>query len=289
MPIGYNAKLTIPYENMEVDQVQTVSQALAKAAQKEPDLAPFYELHNTLLELQEQAKEEITIILEMTDEEALQARVHQGLPLLSFFQLPIDTARFVGLARKVAQVLTEYDIEMGDRTLPASDAEWISLAQEQFEAGQAVEKQEPPDTEASLAQIAADVALKPYLAWAAEQVMPYVEQERWKRGHCPVCGGAPDFATLDAESGARRLLCSRCNSQWLYRRVGCPFCDTADHTKLAYYPSEDNVYRLYVCQECRHYLKTLDLRQVKRVVLLPVERVTTVAMDAAARQEGYLG
>jgi FdhE protein len=70
--------------------------------------------------------------------------------------------------------------------------------------------------------------------------------------------------------------------------VGCPFCGITDHTKVVYYPSEDRVYRLYVCQECQRYLKTIDLREAKHAISLPVERVTTVAMDAVARQEGYL-
>ena len=60
-----------------------------------------------------------------------------------------------------------------------------------------------------------------------------------------------------------------------------------DHTKVVYYPSEDMVYRLYVCHGCQRYLKTIDLREAKHVILLPAERVTTVAMDAAAQQEGY--
>jgi formate dehydrogenase maturation protein FdhE len=67
----------------------------------------------------------------------------------------------------------------------------------------------------------------------------------------------------------------------------CPFCGTADHTKLSYYPGENGVYRLYVCGECSRYLKTVDLREVGREVLLPVERITTIAMDAAARKAGY--
>jgi len=265
--------------------MQTVSDALAEAAQREPDLAPYYNLHRRLLELEEQAKEEITTTLEMADEEALQARLSEGLPLISFAQLPIEAERFAKLALEIAQTLTltEYDVEVGERTLPTDGAAWISLAQQQFEAGQA--SGEP--AEATLAHKAADLALKPYLEWAAEQVLPYVKQESWRRGYCPVCGGAPNFATLDEEAGARYLMCSRCDSQWLYRRVGCPFCETTDHTKLAYYPSDDKVYRLYVCQECRRYLKTIDLREASRAVLLPVERVVTVAMDAAAQQEGY--
>jgi FdhE protein len=267
--------------------MQTVSEALAEAARREPDLAPYYEFHRTLLELQEKAKGEIAAMLEMADEEALRARVLQGLPLISFAQLPIEAERFAKLISTVAQLLVEYDSELAEQAVPDSPAEWLALAQQRFEGKQgAGERGEKPE-EVSLAQMAVDLALKPYLEWAAGQVLPYVDLARWRRSYCPVCGSAPDFATLDAEVGARYLVCSRCNSRWPYRRLGCPFCETTDHAKIVYYPSEDGVYRLYVCQECQRYLKTMDLREVGRAVLLPVERVTTVAMDAAARQEGY--
>ena len=136
-------------------------------------------------------------------------------------------------------------------------------------------------------ETAVDLALQPYLEWAAEQVMPHVDQELWKRGYCPACGGAPDFAVLVEETGARYLLCSRCRSQWLYKRLRCPFCDNTDHTKLLYYPSEDEVYRLYVCQVCKRYLKAIDLRQATHRVVLAVEPLLTVAMDLAAREQGY--
>ncbi len=271
--------------------MQKVSQALAEAAQQEPHLAPYYEFYRALLELQYEAKGEITATLEMADEEALQSRVIQGLPLVSFAQLPIQAARFAKLAAEIAQEMVEYDVKVEDRTLFTDDDEWVSLAQQRFETNQAIKErdQESPEAKATLAQMAVDMALKPYLEWAAEQVLPHVDQAHWKQSHCPVCGGAPDLATLDKEAGTRHLVCSRCNSQWLYRRLGCVFCDTIDHSKLMYYPSEDKVYRLYVCNECRHYLKTIDLRETERAMLLPVERITTVAMDAAAQQEGYLG
>lgn len=273
-------------DGKEVGQVRKISQALADAAQREPDLASYYELHRVLLELQEKAKGGITAKLEMMDEESLQTRVLQGLPLVSFAQLPIEAGRFARLAEEIAQVLIDYDVEVGDRALPAA-AEWFPLVRQRFQAGQAIRERSGEPEETTLAQMATDLALRPYLEWAAEQAMPHVDQERWGRGYCPVCGGAPDLATLDKEVGARHLVCSRCNSQWPYRRVGCPFCGTTDHTSLSYYPTDDGVYRLYVCQECRRYLKTIDLRRTERVVLLPVERVSTGAMDAAAQQEGY--
>lgn len=271
--------------------MQVVFEALAAAARQEPDMAPYYDLYRTLLELQEKAKGEITATLELADEEALQKRILQGLPSISFNQLPVEPARLAVLAKEIAQVMMDYDVDIEDRALPADD-EWITLARQQFEAGQMAEKQknqagESEQAVATLAQMAADQALRPYLQWAAAQVLSHVDQERWKRSYCPTCGGAPDFATLDGETGARHLVCSRCDSRWLYRRLGCPFCGTTDHTKVAYYPSKDKVYRLYVCQECRHYLKTIDLREAKHTVSLPMERITSVAMDAAAQQEGY--
>jgi FdhE protein len=209
------------------------------------------------------------------------------LPLLSFAQLPVGAERFAECVSAVARVLSDYDPHLAEQRVPDSPTECHALARQRFEGGQAGSERNEAQGELTLAQAAVDLALKPYLEWAAAQVLPHVDQERWRRSYCPVCGGAPDFATLDEESGARRLLCSRCGSQWDYRRLGCPFCDTTDHTKLAYYPSENGVYRLYVCQECGHYLKTIDLRETARAVVLPAERITTVAMDMAAQQEGY--
>jgi formate dehydrogenase accessory protein FdhE len=207
--------------------------------------------------------------------------------LLSFDQLPVQAEQLAEWVSAVAQVLSDYDPELAEQTLPGSPTECLTLARQRFEGGQLASKLGEAQDKSTLAQTSVDLALRPYLEWAADQVSSRVDQRRWKRGYCPVCGGPPDLATLDEESGARHLLCSRCDSQWDYRRLGCPFCETADHTKLAYYPSEDGVYRLYVCRECRHYLKTIDLRETTRAVVLPAERITTVAIDMAAQREGY--
>ena len=93
------------------------------------------------------------------------------------------------------------------------------------------------------------------------------------------------MALLDAESGARYLLCSRCNFEWGYSRLGCPLCGTSE--KQTYYPSEDGFYRLYVCPKCGRYLKTVDQRKARREVIPIVERLLTVGMDLAAREEGF--
>jgi formate dehydrogenase maturation protein FdhE len=43
-----------------------------------------------------------------------------------------------------------------------------------------------------------------------------------------------------------------------------------------------------VCDNCRRYLKVLDGRQAPTGPLLPLQRIITVGMDMAARQQGYV-
>jgi hypothetical protein len=127
----------------------------------------------------------------------------------------------------------------------------------------------------------------PFLRRYAAALAPLVNLETWYRPYCPVCGGEPDFAALDKPHGARRLLCSRCDFEWPFRRTSCPFCGNDKPEQYLYVPSEDGIYRLYLCDRCRRYLKVIDRRELVEERLLPVERILTLPMDQAARQEGY--
>ncbi|MGC8779847.1 MAG: formate dehydrogenase accessory protein FdhE, partial [Anaerolineae bacterium] len=130
-------------------------------------------------------------------------------------------------------------------------------------------------------------ALHPVLAAYADAWLPLVREEAWYRTWCPICGGAADFAALLPGGGARRLLCARCDAEWIAPRGACPFCGESAAGKIGYFPSADGGYRLYTCESCKRYLKTIDLREFARPVHLPVERVLTVGMDVAAQQAGY--
>jgi FdhE protein len=268
------------------DHAQLIIDRLTQAGAKDPDLHGFYEFHASLYRLLYDAKRKLKATLELTDQDALDARIRQGLPMLSFAQLPIERHSFARLVRQVADMLARFDPGLAGQALPGDTDDWMLLPEQRFNDNQAA-AQKPSDSAANLAELAVDLALKPYLEWAAVQILPHLDQAQWRHGYCPVCGGSPDLAVLTEKAGARQLVCARCNSQWLYRRVGCPFCNTTDHTKITYYPSEDDFHRLYVCGECQRYLKTINLGEARRRFLVEVERVITVDMDVAAREEGY--
>ena len=268
---------------MNEDGAKGAWRALTEAANQDERLGAFYIFQRSLLQLLDEARDGISGELKLADEDALRSRLTDGLPLVFFDQLPVDERTFGELASGVAQLLLDYETGLEHVKLPEHSDQWYALARQRFDENRLRQGRDEP----SLAETAADLALKPYLSWVAERVMKHVEQDLWRRGNCPVCGGVPDLATLEGDQGTRHLLCSRCDSRWVFPRVRCPFCGTADHTKLAYYPGDDGVYRLYVCEECKRYLKTIDLRQVSGEIDLAVERITTVAMDAAAISAGY--
>lgn len=209
-------------------------------------------------------------------------RLSEGTPAVAFDDLTIETDSFWIQYQQLAGFLTQHLLVQDADAAEGSPSVLRERARKIFESRNPIIVSEPAG---NVAAIAAGFALMPYLQMACEEVMPRIVQSLWQRGYCPVCGGKPAFAALAKDSGARSLLCSRCSGIWGYGRTGCPFCEeTAVQT---YYPSDDRIYRLYVCDSCRCYLKTIDLREIDRDACLPVENIVTVSLDIAAREKGY--
>lgn len=273
---------------------QQVLRALAAARAAHEELADLLDFYYQLYELQFAVKAGLPE-LEVRDAVASCWRLEGGIPQLTFDQLHIDPESFVGIVEQVADHLLRHNpgwqLDRADWTPEAL----VAQAREVFETWDTLTSPKPDAGAEATGQaqqirpvtLAVGFALAPYLQHAAEAILPRLDLSLWTRGYCPVCGGRPNLALLEAERGARQLLCSRCASLWNYSRVGCPFCRSKE--KQSYYLSEDGVYRLYVCPSCQRYLKTVDLRELHREVYPEVERLLTVGMDLAAQQEGTQG
>ena len=269
----------------------TVLRALTEAREKHEELAELLDFYHNLYEVQFEAKA-VMPDPPVRDDLAMRWRLEGGIPQLSFGQLDLEEVFFAGLVARVSDVLGQHNPAWERMLQERSDQEPAALARQVFETWDTLTSPKPeferPDSDRAVDQpqgLAVGFALAPYLQRASEVILPSLDLTLWSHGYCPVCGGRPNFALLEQERGARQLMCSRCNSLWPYARVGCPFCESKE--KQIYYPSEDGVYRLYVCLSCNDYLKTMDLRGVFREVHPIVERLLTVGMDLAAKQEGY--
>ena len=231
--------------------------------------------------MQFQAKADLVGDLRLPTPEASRERLNSGSIILTFDSLRLDTDRFFDLLSQLTEVIVGSNPGWALPSEPLPPAALVTVAHRWFESGEHMVGNGPP---ATLVALAVGFAVSAYLQEAAQRLLPHVDVAAWRRNICPVCGGKPGFAILSREDGSRRLFCPRCHATWPYRRVTCPFCEQDEST--AYYPSADQVHRLYVCQNCRRYLKAIDLRQTQREVIPEVERILTIALDLAAQQEG---
>ena len=271
-----------------------VLKALATAREQHEELTELLDFYYDLYEVQFRAKARVPEP-DLLDDLAMRWRLERGMPQLAFDQLQVEPELFEPLVAQVAEVLVHYNptwqLEPGGVTWEDP----LSLAREVFETWDTLTAPKPgfgdgDDSQTSTGHttaLAVSLSLAPYLQRASDAILPRLDLTLWKEGTCPICGGRPNFALLDEETGARKLMCSRCASMWGVSRISCPFCATGE--KATFYSSEDDLYRLYVCPECKHYLKTVDLRKARRVIVPMVERLLTVGMDLRARQEGYEG
>ncbi|MBI3078284.1 MAG: formate dehydrogenase accessory protein FdhE [Deltaproteobacteria bacterium] len=264
---------------------------LREEREQRADLARTLDLHLALLA----ARAEVAARVPADWPEHAWSRLQQGEPALCLDELELDWEAVVRLARTVCHILARQE--------PARSPALARIASRFDEAALSPKGVQAlvvryladhdggglpePGVDPALFGFVLNQALHPFLQAYAAVAAPLLEQERWLRGRCPVCGGHPDFAALEGEVGERRLLCARCDSEWAYRRLGCPFCGNEDPGGLGYFPTGDGAYRLYVCEQCKGYLKTVDLRETWRRRSLPVERILTVGMDLAAAEQGY--
>lgn len=104
---------------------------------------------------------------------------------------------------------------------------------------------------------------------------------------CPVCGAPPALGSIE-QDGSRRLHCSFCWNTWRIKRLACPFCNSGKEARNLYFYDENlPEWRVDVCQNCRTYLKTVDLRKLKRFFYPPLENIASLALDLKAEEENF--
>ncbi len=134
---------------------------------------------------------------------------------------------------------------------------------------------------------AAGEALLPIIDGIKKSDPPPKNLDLWGESYCPICGALPNISAIEGDENRLFLYCSRCAQTWNFRRLVCTHCGEDDQHKLQYFHAEDNeIHRVYVCDTCKHYLKSVDKRE-KTTVIARLEDVLTIALDIVAKREGY--
>ncbi len=275
------------------------NQAFAQIAElkdERPELGSLLDYFRALLEAQEEVRAAFRPDLSGLDVELGRSRNAEGLPFLKAVDVRVDWALFDGLLDRVVRLSAEHREVLGSSGAlpePGGDCEaWHEGLVEGFLADEVLLERgaERVGLDRDLFSFLAQQALGPFIEAYAEGLRGCIKFSTWSAGYCPTCGAEPLMARLESEVGKRSLQCGLCRTEWTFARIACPFCGSEDQDKLRYFGEEgDEAHRVEVCDVCKRYIKTVDVRKSGREAALPVENLATIHLDLIAQREGFGG
>ncbi len=204
------------------------------------------------------------VLTEASRREAI-ARVERGQPATDGTLLEPDVVR--SLASELAGLMASHGLVDGPQAGEDDSSDFIAAA-----------------------------AQFPFLKSFAEALLPHLNVSLWQSGICPICGASPAFAGLAQQTRERVLVCSRCGTEWSFKRLCCPFCNEERQELLGYLAAGNRRrrhrraigYRVFVCDHCRRYLKAIDLAAAAQApISLFIESLLSEELDELGRRAGY--
>jgi FdhE protein len=262
-----------------------------------PELGEAVDMQIALVEVQRRVQARVPLPRLQPDPGWLASQQRAGRPAVRFTDIPLDWSDFRLTLRQTADILHRHQhVDRGDHeqvlALTREGNALEPLVQNWYLASSSVEASPPPPRLPAGAPEALELllllSLRPFLARCAEALLQRADSSGWQHGHCPVCGWEADFAVV-LPTGERRLICGRCTAQWSFGAHTCPYCANDDRSLVTSFATRDGRYRVYGCDVCRRYLKAYDARGATRPVMVSVDAIATLPLDAAAQQRGYVG
>lgn len=291
---GYNSRVSDrPPRPARAEPREVIELKQLKADQ--PELSDAVDMQIALIDAQRRIQGRVPLPRLQPSVGWLNEQREAGRPAVRFEDIPLDWSDFRLLLRQTADVLVRF------QTIERSDHEQIvaltrdghalePLVVNWYLATSRVDRAQdpprlPPGAPEAIEQ-ALVLAIRPFLARCAEALIQRSEFADWHHGTCPICGWEPDFAVV-LVTGERKLVCGRCVAQWTCGSHTCPYCGNDDRSRVTSFATRDGRYRVYACDSCQRYLKALDGRHVSRSLLIAVDSVATLPLDAAAMSKGY--
>ncbi len=252
----------------------------------------FFDFYRRLLRIQAEVEDSIKISKSELSNKTVSKRITKGKTILNFEDLADNWPLICVTFDRVTTTFADYTDLFGDipKILLKEEPQKIltkKMTRSWLEGKILPTKLAGEDINPALLDLLIHQTLRPFLIKHSQVLNSLVKQEKWQRGYCPMCGGKPDISYLEKEVGALWLICSRCDAEWRFRRLMCPTCGNQDPNATTFFIDDDEIYRLYLCDKCHTYLKTVDLRKIKTQVYLPLERLLTLDIDRQGQERGY--
>jgi len=278
------------------DFYQSMKNRLEQARKERSELEEMLAFYAKVLKAQQEVQREISVPDTRLTEDHLKMKIEEGFPLMDREHLPVDRISSERLFRRLCQIAsTENPVlaDSGKILLGAMDRGELDFAELcdgilQYQSDATEKLANDLEVPFTVLHALGELSLQPSLLAIAASVAEKNAMQNWQHGYCPVCGGLPAMAALVGEEGKREALCSFCGHFWQLPRLLCPFCETDKQEDLRYFYGEgEDVYRVYVCEQCKGYIKVADTREKGNAQTLAVEDIVTTHLDLLAEEEGY--
>jgi FdhE protein len=275
--------------------VEKIKKRVEAMAKERPSHKEVLEFFRDVLTEQYAILSKVKTVPVSIDEKDFKTKIVQGFPLIEKRALNLDIPSATRLFKRLCKIMknrkkASQDAERITRALKNKEIDLLELFKQgssnniEYITALAKKLEVKEDVLAFLVKN----SMKPIFEAYAKELGNCVDQERWWKGYCPICGSEPFLAELK-ENGARFLVCSSCSYEWRFKRLQCPFCDheASQGAKYFYAEKEGKAYRVDVCEKCKRYIKTIDTNELGEEVIPIIEDAGTLFLDVLARNEGF--
>jgi len=278
------------------DFYQRLKNRLEQCRKERTELKEILNFYGKVLSAQQEAQQETPMPEIDLVEDRINLKIDEGFPLMDSEDFSVDRDSSERLFRNLCQLSSAENpvlASAGKTLLEAMDSGKLDMTELSKAVldnnAEAVEEYaKDVGVPQPVLQALAKLSLQPSLLATAAVVAKGFAEENWQQSYCPICGGLPAIAALVGEEGKREALCSFCGHFWQLPRLGCPFCSTEQQEDLHYFYGEgEDLYRVYVCEQCKGYIKVVDTREGGDPRGLAVDDVVTTHLDLLAEDEGY--
>ncbi|OGW52710.1 MAG: hypothetical protein A2Y81_09170 [Nitrospirae bacterium RBG_13_43_8] len=275
--------------------VEKIKKRVAAMVRERPSHKEVLEFFKDVLTEHYAIRSKVKSIPLEIDEKDAKSKMREGFPLVEKSALTLDIPSATRMFKRLCKILSSNrkaatDADKISKALRSKKIDLLELFKhvdsDHTEYIDALSKELGVKQETIL--FLARNSITPILEAYAEGLRKYVDQEKWWRGYCPICGSEPFMAELK-EEGARFLVCSACGYEWRFNRLKCPFCEHEASAGAKYFftEKEGKAYRIDVCEDCKRYIKTVDTKELGEDIIPLIEDAGTLHLDILAQKEGY--
>jgi FdhE protein len=276
------------------EQIDKIRELVARRKKEKPAYLQILDLYWKIKEAQEAAKSSPDIVLAQPRRDLRAIETKEGFPLLSPDRFVIDLASSIHLFESICHIAKDANEKLRSNIQTLEELTAINalnlreVLKKHYSRSYLSARAKEFNIDGSVLMFLVHAGVQPSIDENVASLKGLVDSERWLRGYCPVCGSLPNVSELEGQ-GRRYLMCSFCAFLWPAERLKCPFCENSELETLHYiYEEGTEAYRVDLCDKCKQYIKTVDVRKLGYEPDLSIEDITSVHLDILASEEGFI-